>query len=89
MSAGASTASVPMPGRRFTTRAGLAVAPGLTPLALAQRVRRERRAAGQPAERVVDLYLRERYGGERLGDSDLREMREALRATRRLLEERR
>jgi hypothetical protein len=61
------------------------VAPGLTPLALAQRVRRERGAAGGPAERVVDLYLRARYGGEELGESEIREMREALGATRRLL----
>lgn len=71
--------------RTACARAGLGVAPGLTPLALAQRVRRQRGAAGPPAERVVDLYLRARYGGEALGDSDLREMREALRATRRLL----
>ncbi len=75
--------------RTTCARAGLAVAPGLTPLALAQRVRHERGAAGPPAERVVDIYLRARYGRERLGDSDLREMREALKATRRLLRERR
>jgi hypothetical protein len=72
--------------RAACARAGLAVAPGLTPLALAQRVRRERAPAARPTERVVDLYLRARYGGEALGDSDLREMREALKATRRLLQ---
>ncbi|MEQ1855753.1 MAG: transglutaminaseTgpA domain-containing protein [Longimicrobiales bacterium] len=71
--------------RSACARSGLVVAPGLTPLALAQHVRRERSLAGPPAERVVDLYLRARYGGESLGESDLREMREALRATRRLL----
>jgi len=38
-----------------------------------------------PAARVVDLYLRARYGGQELGDSELREMREALAAARRLL----
>jgi len=71
--------------RAACARAGLTVAPGLTPLALAQHVRHERAQAGPPAERVVDLYLRARYGGEALGDSDLREMGEALRATLRLL----
>ncbi|MBM4183308.1 MAG: DUF3488 domain-containing protein [Gemmatimonadetes bacterium] len=73
--------------RTACARNGLTVAPGLTPLALAQRVRRERTSAAPPAERVVDLYLRARYGGEALGNSELREMREALRATRRLLKE--
>jgi hypothetical protein len=71
--------------RSACARSGLAVAPGLTPLALAQRVRRERVAAAAPAERVVDLYLRARYGGEELGEWEMREMREALGATRRLL----
>lgn len=71
--------------RSACARAGLKVAPGLTPLALAQHVRHSRRAAGPSTERVVDLYLRARYGGEDLDDSDLREMREALKATRRLL----
>jgi hypothetical protein len=33
----------------------------------------------------VDLYLRARYGRERLGDSELREMRQALGAARRML----
>ena len=41
--------------------------------------------AGGPSERVVDLYLRARYGSEELGESELREMREALGAARRLL----
>ncbi|MGE0159631.1 MAG: DUF3488 and DUF4129 domain-containing transglutaminase family protein [Gemmatimonadales bacterium] len=71
--------------RAACARAGLTVAPGLTPLALARQVRRERSAAGAAAERVVDLYLRARYGGEELGEWELREMREALGATRRLL----
>jgi hypothetical protein len=71
--------------RAACARSGLAVTPGLTPLALAQHVRRERGDAAAPAERVVDLYLRSRYGGERLGESELREMREALRSVRRSL----
>ncbi len=83
------TTSMYLQLRAACARAGMTVAPGLTPLALAQVVRRERGAAGGPAERVVDLYLRARYGGERLGDSDLREMRQALAETRRLLRKRR
>jgi hypothetical protein len=82
------TTSMYLQLRVACAKAGLAVAPGLTPLALAQRVRRERSAAGAPVERVVDLYLRARYGGEDLGDWELREMREALRATRHLLRDR-
>jgi hypothetical protein len=71
--------------RAACARSGLGVAPGLTPLALVERVRRERGGAARPAERVVDLYLRARYGRERLGESELREMREALGAARRVL----
>jgi transglutaminase-like putative cysteine protease len=71
--------------RTATTRAGIGVPPGLTPQALATRIRKERSAAGRAAERVVDLYLRARYGHEELGDSDLREMRQALRVARRTL----
>ena len=56
-----------------------------TPLALVERLRREHRAAAGPAERVVDLYLRCRYGGEALGESEQREMREALDVARRML----
>jgi hypothetical protein len=69
-------------------RAGLAVPPGLTPLALVERVRAERVTAARAAERVVDLYLRARYGRERLGDSELGEMREALGVARRMLRSR-
>lgn len=74
--------------RRATARAGLHVSPGLTPLALLDRIRGERSGAGHPAGRVVDLYLRARYGKEALGDSDLREMRKALAAARRTLKAR-
>jgi hypothetical protein len=79
------TTSLYLQLRAACAKAGLAVAPGLTPLELARRVRKERGAAGAPAERVVDLYLRARYGREDLGEWELREMREALGATRRLL----
>jgi len=71
--------------RAATARAGVGVAPGLTPLALVQRIQSERGQAGAPAGRIVDLYLRARYGREPLGESEMREMREALAATRKLL----
>ncbi len=71
--------------RAACARAGLPVAPGLTPLALVERVRAQQVGAARPAERVVDLYLRARYGREQLGESELREMREALGAARRVL----
>jgi transglutaminase-like putative cysteine protease len=69
-------------------RAGVDVQRGTTPLALVEQVRENRATAARPAERVVDLYLRARYGGERLGASELREMREALGAARRVLKAR-
>ena len=75
--------------RESCARAGLAVPPGLTPLALVARVRQRGAAAGRSAERVVDLYLRARFGREPLGESELREMREALGAARRTLRARR
>jgi transglutaminase-like putative cysteine protease len=71
--------------RSATARAGVGVAPGLTPLALVQRIQSERGRAGAPAGRIVDLYLRARYGREPLGASEMREMREAMAAVRRLL----
>ena len=71
--------------RDASARAGLGVAPGLTPLALVRRIKRERASAGHAAERVVDLYLRARFGKEPLGESELREMREALGVARRTL----
>lgn len=71
--------------RRACERAGLGVTPGLTPLALVDRVRASRKSAGHPAERVVDLYLRSRFGKEELRESELREMREALGVARRTL----
>jgi len=71
--------------RTASARAGVGVTPGLTPFALVDRIRAEQAGAVGPAERVVDLYLRARYGGQSLGESELREMREALAAARRRL----
>jgi transglutaminase-like putative cysteine protease len=69
-------------------RAGVRVSPGLTPLALVERVRERNAGAARSAERVVDLYLRARFGGTELGESELREMNVALGATRRMLKAR-
>jgi len=71
--------------RQSCARAGLGVAPGMTPLALLERIRRERAGAEGSATRVVDLYLRSRFGGEDLGNSGLHEMRKALEHARKLL----
>lgn len=71
--------------RDACSRAGLGVTPGLTPLALLRRVRTQRSSATHPSERVVDLYLRSRYGNESLGEWELREMRQALAVARRML----
>jgi len=73
--------------RTAAARAGLNITPGLTPLALARRIGEQRRQAARPAERVVDLYLRARYGNVTLGESELREMRAALSAARRTIRE--
>ncbi len=71
--------------REACERAGILVTPGLTPLVLVERLRRSRPGAARPAERVVELYLRARYGGRELGESELREMSAALGAARRTL----
>jgi hypothetical protein len=71
--------------RSVASQAGVGVLAGTTPLGLLDRVRERRATAARPAERVVDLYLRSRYGGRPLGESELREMREALGAARKVL----
>ncbi len=71
--------------RQQCERAGVPVTPGLTPLALVERVRGRYGAAAPAVAKVVDLYLRSRYGGETLGESGRREMKEALETARRLM----
>jgi transglutaminase-like putative cysteine protease len=71
--------------RRDCARSGMHVPPGLTPLALVERLAAHHASAAVPAERVVDLYLRARYAGATLGESEMNEMRESLRATAKLL----
>lgn len=74
--------------RRACARAGLDVTPGVTPTELLARVRAGRPEATRPAERVVELYLRARWGGEALDGPELREMRDALSGARAALRDR-
>jgi transglutaminase-like putative cysteine protease len=71
--------------RRSCARARIPVPPGLTATALLDRLETTRRDAAGPARRVVDLYLRSRYGGERLAEPELREMKRSLGAATRTL----
>ena len=64
--------------RSASSRAGLEVGPSTTPHTLVEKIRRKKSAAVHPAEQVVDLYLRARYGKEDLDQSELHEMKEAL-----------
>ena len=68
--------------RESCDRAGVRVSPGLTPLALVTRIRETRAASADAAQRVVDLYLRARFGHQPLADGEFREMSAALGATR-------
>ncbi len=70
-------------------RGGLAVTPGLTPSGLVTHLRAEYPPAAEPAERIVELYLRSRWGGEALGASDLRTIKAALGRARVVLRQRR
>ena len=71
--------------RESCERAGIPMAPGVTPLVLLTRIQEGCAAAVGPAERVIDLYLRARYGRRVLGESELREMSQALGAARKIL----
>lgn len=71
--------------RHACERAGLKVTPGVTPLALLERIAERHTEAAAAAERVVDLYLRARFGSEALGPSELRDMNLALGNARKIL----
>ncbi len=71
--------------REACERSGVSVSPGLTPLALVSRVRLRRSGAAGAAARVVDLYLRARYGRQSLDEAELRAMARALKEARRSL----
>ncbi len=73
--------------REACARAGVSVSPGLTPLALVSRVLETSAPAAASARRVVDPYLRSRYGRQILDEAELRAMASALKEARRSLRE--
>lgn len=71
--------------RRYARRAGFEGAESQAPLGLVQSLRAVSHPAAPPAARVVDLYLRVRFGGEELTDSLRSRLSEALARARSLL----
>ena len=71
--------------RESCRRAGLVPGDGLAPLTLVDELARRRHPAYRPAHSLVTTYLRSRFGGQTLDDSDQEEMRTALTAVRRAL----
>ncbi len=71
--------------RADAERAELSTGRGETPWALVEDFRRRRHPGAGPAGRVVDLYLRARFGGNALSDAERHEMVEALAAARKSL----
>ncbi len=54
--------------------------PGSTPpLKLAEHIASSKPLASVPARRVIDLYLRESFGGQELTEEERQELRAALR----------
>jgi transglutaminase-like putative cysteine protease len=64
---------------------GVPVEEAVAPIELRERVRRRFPAAGAAAERLVDLYLRESYGGATLTAQERRELEALLTETRRAM----
>ena len=71
--------------RESCRRAGLVPGDGVAPLTLVDELARRRHPAYRPAQSLVTTYLRSRFGGQTLDDSDQEEMRNALTAVRRAL----
>ena len=69
--------------RRRLERAGARLPPSLPPLALRGEAARRHPEVAAPAARIVDLYLRESFGGMELSAPQREELHEALRAVRR------
>jgi hypothetical protein len=71
---------------KFDKSAAGAVVSSAPPLALADSIRRDRPAAAAPSRRIIELYLRESFGGQVLRPEELedlqRDLREALRKMR-------
>ena len=57
---------------------GLALTSSVPPLELTARVARQRPIAFASADRVVELYLQESFGGRELSDEERRELKQVL-----------
>jgi transglutaminase-like putative cysteine protease len=71
---------------RRARRRGLAPGSAVTPLDLVDRLRAVAPAAAPEAVRVVELYLRARFGARPLSRQEMRELRAALSAARRAMD---
>ncbi len=71
--------------RESCRRAGLMPTGAIAPLTLVDELARRRHPAHRPARSLVSTYLRSRFGGQPLDDSDQEEMKNALVAVRRAL----
>jgi protein-glutamine gamma-glutamyltransferase len=69
--------------RRRLEREGARLPPSLAPLSVRGEAARRHPEAAAPAARIVDLYLRESFGGMELSPPQREELREALQAVRR------
>ncbi len=70
---------------RSARRAGVVDAHAVTPLRLVDRIRDAAPPAAPAAGRLVELYVRTRFGGRPLDRSESRELRDALATARRAL----
>jgi protein-glutamine gamma-glutamyltransferase len=75
--------------RRRLERAGVALSPAVAPLAVGLAAARRAPGAGEPAGRLVALYLRESFGGGSLSEEERLGLRRALAEVGRALAPRR
>ena len=71
--------------RESCRRSGLVPGEGVAPLTLVNELARRGHPAHRPAQRLVRMYLRSRFGGHALDDTDQEEMKTALSAVQRAL----
>lgn len=73
--------------RKVAGRNGLSAAPAVPPLGFRDEVARRRPRAAAATGRVIELYLRESFGGAELSEPERREITSALGAALRAIEE--
>ncbi len=71
--------------RESCRTAGIVRGQAVAPLTLVEELRSRGHPAYRPAQSLVSIYLRSRFGGQTLDDSDHRDMRNALAAVRRAI----